>query len=83
MHSKYVKRITNSTHSSRVYQCAETDDVGRACRHGSRESKGHIRRDSLDTSIASRRIHSVRNQHNVQRNGTHLKGVVMVTSTAA
>ena len=64
-----------------MYQCAETDDVGRACRHGSREGRGHIRR-SPDTSTAFQRSHSVRNQHSVRRDDTLLDGV-MITSFSA
>ena len=64
-----------------MYRYAETDDVGRACRHGSREGRGHIRH-SRDTSTSSRRSRSVRSQHSVHWDDAHLDDVVMVTTSS-
>ena len=70
----YDFQIALDTHRSQVYRYAETDDAGRACRHGSREGRGHIPH-SPDTSTASRRSRSVRNQRSVHWVDAHLDDV--------
>ena len=67
-------KIALHTHRSRVYRYAETDDVGCACRHGSREGRGHIRHSPY-TSTVSRRSRSVHSQRSVHWDDAHLDDV--------